>query len=516
MSRPTLRILAAILTTLIIVVAVSAFDRLPSSLRAQIDSERGALGVAQGQLKTLQDGVARETQAEASFFDAVPASRQWPGQFREAARSLLSAGRDVDELSRLEKHGHYGDRQHAELLLSHERGLLNGALRQASAAETEAAHWISRKHQLPAELQQMERNYQFLHGFDIAALASAIERAETDWPEKKGDLESRLASVRGVVRRGDGLWQSTAVGRHEAAGGKIEDRDVGTLLAAADELDASASALPKQAKELESLADQLYDSWDKILVDMEVRGVGSSRDYDQKIRTVRTHLGVTTSEERWVSVSQTTYEAMHNDLGMAIEQKPAGKYDSEYDHVAQPAGFAYVAPPSEGSNRYGHWEQRDGHSFWVFYGQYALLRDLLFNSGYRPLDRGEWESYRTERSRGRTYYGQDAEAGASAPKYGTDGTTTQERYSGSTYAKSGGFRDSPYASKRGSYRDSPYASPLARGEEADRAPKTFGRNSRPDEPRAAPPAGHSYRPAPRPAPRRSLGGGGRRFGRRGR
>jgi hypothetical protein len=217
-----------------------------------------------------------------------------------------------------------------------------------------------------------------------------------------------------------------------------------------------------------------------------------------------------------VSVSQTTYEAMHNDLGMAIEQKPAGKYDSEYDHVAQPAGFAYVAPPSEGSNQYGHWEQRDGHSFWVFYGQYALLRDLLFNSGYRPLDRGEWESYRTERSRGRTYYGQDADAGASAPKYGTNGTTTEQRYSGSTYAKSGGFRDSPYASKRGSYRDSPYASPLARDPEADRAPKIFGRNSRPDEPGAAPPAEHSYRPAPRPAPHRSLGGGGRRFGRRGR
>ena len=516
MSRPTLRILAATLTTLIIVVAVSAFDRLPGSLRAQIDSERGALGVAHVQLKTLQDAVARETQAEASFFGAVPASRRWPGQFQEAAGSLQSAGRDIDELSRLEKHGHYRDRQHAELLLSHERGLRNGALRVASAAQTDAAHWIGRKHQLPAELQQMERDHQSLHGFDIAALASAIERAETDWPEKKPDLESRLASVRGVVRRGDELWQFTAVGRQEAAAGKIDDRDVGALLASADELDASASALPRQAKELQSLAGQLYDSWDKILVDMEVRGIGSSRDYDQKIRTVRTHLGVTSSEEQWVSVSPTTYAAMHNDLGMAIEQKPAGKYDSESDHVAQPAGFAYVASPSEGSNQYGHWEQRDGHSFWVFYGQYALLRDLLFNSGYRPLDRGEWESYRTERSRGRTYYGQDPDAGASAPKYGTNGTITEQRYSGSTYAKSGGFRDSPYASKRGSYRDSPYASPLARGEEADRAPKTFGRNSRPGEPGAAPPAEHSYRPAPRPAPHRSLGGGGRRFGRRGR
>ena len=152
----------------------------------------------------------------------------------------------------------------------------------------------------------------------------------------------------------------------------------------------------------------------------------------------------------------------------------------------------------------------------MFYGQYALLRDLLFNRSYRPLDRGEWESYRTERTQGRTYYGQGAEPGTSAPKYGTNGTATQERYSGSTYAKSGGFRDSPYASKSGSYRDSPYATPMTRNQDADREPRVFGRNRRPEEPRAAPPE-HSYRPAPRSPPHRfSGGGGGRRFGRRGR
>jgi len=50
--------------------------------------------------------------------------------------------------------------------------------------------------------------------------------------------------------------------------------------------------------------------------------------------------------------------------------------------VAQPAGFAYVAPPSQGSNQYGYWEHRGGGDFWVFYGQYALLRDLLFNRQY--------------------------------------------------------------------------------------------------------------------------------------
>jgi hypothetical protein len=196
---------------------------------------------------------------------------------------------------------------------------------------------------------------------------------------------------------------------------------------------------------------------------------------------------------------------MRNNLGMAVEHKSAGKYEFEAERVAQPAGFAYMAPPGQ-RNQYGYWERRDGRDFWIFYGQYALMRDLLFNHGYRPLDRYEWEGYRTYQNRGQTYYGQGAN---SAPRYGTNGTATQERYSGSTYGKSGGFRDSQYASKGGSYSDSKYASPGG-----DRTPKTFGRG-KPDEPHtASPPPRPSYRPAPsRPSPSgggRSYGSGGRR------
>jgi hypothetical protein len=273
--------------------------------------------------------------------------------------------------------------------------------------------------------------------------------------------------------------------------------DYGALFAAEDELKTSAALLPQKSTELQSLTGQLYDSWDKILVDMEVRGFGSSRAWDQKIRTVRSHQGGTTSDERWVDVSQVSYNAMKNDLGMAIEHKPTGKYDSEVEHVAQPAGFAYMAPQGQESNQYGYWEHRDGQSFWVFYGQYALMRDLLFNHSYRPLPRDEWEDYRAYRNRGQTYYGHDAESGA--PKYGSSGTATQDRYAGSTYAQGGGFRNSPYASRSGGYRDSPYAS-------HEENPKTFGRNRPSGEPHVAPAPG--YRPSPRSFP----SGGGRRFG----
>jgi hypothetical protein len=502
MSKPALRLFAAILTTLIIVVGVTAFDHLPSSVRAQIDSERTALASAPKQVSAAEDTVAHEVQSESALFQSIPASQAWTGRFAQASSALQSARDDMDQLTRLEKNGHHRDEQRALALLSHERSVRTSALNQATTIQTEAAHWIDRKQHLPAELQQMERSYQSIHSFDLAPLTATVQKAEADWPEKKSDLESRLATVTGVVSRSDTLWQSTATARQLAAKGDTSGSDLGGLLTASDELNTSAAALPQESGELKSVTGQLYDSWDKVLVDMETRGIGSARSYDQKIRTVRTHLGATASDEKWVDVSPAAYNAMRNDLGMAIEHKPLGKYDSEAERVAQPAGFAYMAPPSQGSNQYGYWDHRDGQSFWVFYGQYALMRDLLFNHSYRPLPRDEYEDYRSWHSRGQTYYGRDAEAGA--PKYGTSGTATQDRYSGSTYAHNGGFRDSQYASKSGSYRDSPYASRSSRDPEADHSARTFGRN----RPSISPEPHFMPRPSSRP-----FSGGGRRFGR---
>jgi hypothetical protein len=520
MSRSTLRFLAVVLTGLIVVVLFAGLDALPRGVRAQIDGDRAALASAQTQLRSAQDEVNRESQAQPDLFRAVAATGHWTDHFGEAAGRLQYAARDMEDLGRIEKQNRRQDRQTAERLLSHERDLRAKAVAEASGVQKEAAQWGDWKRQLPQTVEGMERDHQAIHAFDLAPVAATVQKAETDWPEKKADLDARLAALHGAAAQSDSLWQSTDAARRQVAASNYAGVDFAVLLAAADSLKSNAATLPQKTAELNSLSGQLYDSWDKLLVDMEVRGIGNAREYDQQIRTVRTHLtdvsaktGATTSEEKWAGVPQTTYEAMRNDLGMAIEHKPAGRYDSESEHVAQPAGFAYMAPPTQASNQYGYWEHRDGRSFWVFYGQYALMRDLLFNHGYQPVERGEWEGYRTYQGRGQTYYGQDP--GASAPKYGSQGTATQNRYSGSTYAQGGGFRDSQYASKPGGYRDSKYASPMARDPNGDHSPKRFGSGRRPEEPRASPPSRPSYRPAPRPMPSRPpMRSPGRSFGRR--
>jgi hypothetical protein len=517
MSRTQLRIAAVVLAALMVIVAANALDRLPGGLRAQIDSERAALAGAQTQLGALRSQVSGQVQTEPELFAALPFGQQWPDRFSQAEDALRTASRDAEDLTRLENRNRHTDRRQVESLLADERRLRTLALADAAGVEQDAAHWIDAKNHLPQQIPDMERDYRSVHGFDLAPVAAAVARAGTDWPEKKADLEARLASVRATVAQADAQWQATAEARRQAAAGGLAGADAAALLGFEETLRSNAAELPKKAGELQSLGAQLYTSWDKLLVDMQVRGDGNAREYDQKIRTVRTRLadaaattGDVSSDEQWAAVPRTTYDAMRNDLGMAIEHKPAGRYDSESEHVAQPAGLAYVAPPAQGSNQYGYWDHRDGRDFWVFYGQYALLRDLLSNHSYRPFERYEWEDYRTYRSRGQTYYGRDSSS--DAPKYGTQGTATQDRYSGSKYAQSGGFRDSRYASKSGGYRDSQYASPSVRDPNADHSPKTFGHSAPPSQPRATPPA-RTYHPAPA-APHAPSRSPGRSFGHR--
>jgi hypothetical protein len=493
--------LAVLLSAAIVVVLFAGLDSLPRDIRNQIGAERTAYAAAQKQLESSKAEVARDRAQEPELFAALPSAAGYGGRLASGQNMLAAASRDLDDLAALEKRNRRSDRDRAASLLQHARQARENALAEAEGVRKDAAHWIDLKQRLPQEVQDMERDYKAVQALDLGGLTAAVQKAQGDWPEKKSDLETRLAAVKTTAAGAEQAWQSSAEARRAAAANQTAKVDYGVLFGAADKLKTAAADLPKQADGLKSLAGQLYGSWDKLLVDMR------SRDgkYEQQIRTVRTQVadasaknGTTASEDNWVEVSRAQYQAMERNLGMAIEHKPTGKYDIESERVAQPPGFAYMAPPGQ-SNRYGYWDNSGGHSFWVFYGQYALMRDLLFSRDYRPLDRYEYENYRRYEDRRQTYYGEGAGGGQ---KYGTAGSSTQEHYSGSTFARGGGFKDSKYASKPGGYSSSKYASPGG-----DRSGQTFGRQ-------ASPPPARSYRPSPVPRPSMPRSSPGRSFGRR--
>ena len=175
------------------------------------------------------------------------------------------------------------------------------------------------------------------------------------------------------------------------------------------------------------------------------------------------------SDVAWTDVSPASYHAVENNLGMAIAHKDAGLYDSEAQGTAQPPGFAYIAPPSVGSNQYGYWTNNEHGSFWTFLPEYLIMRELLWGHSYRPIYVNEYNGYSSALRSGRTYYGR--ETPASPPRYGSHGTETEQRYAGSRYVQSG--KATGRAPRQAPPSSSPRFSPAPEGSEGHR----FGRSS---------------------------------------
>ncbi len=114
----------------------------------------------------------------------------------------------------------------------------------------------------------------------------------------------------------------------------------------------------------------------------------------------------------WMEASSDVFSRYENYVGMVIASK---SLDGQRTGAQQayPAGYQYVGNPS-----YGYW---GGGGFWQFYGQYALMRDLMGGWG---VGRSDWEDYRRSRERGQPYYGPRNKDGGST--FGTRGSQTKK------------------------------------------------------------------------------------------
>jgi hypothetical protein len=374
-------------------------------------------------------------------------------------------------------------------------------MEEAEAIESAATRWLDFQRNLPHYLAKMRGEYDAIGAVDLAPVATTVAKAEQDWPAKKADLDVRLAALQEASEKAQAQWRATEPARQAAAAGKASGPQIAALIQAEDLLAKESANLAGNADQLRGMCGQLYDAWDKVLADLDVSREGADTVYREKVKTVRTHLADVaekktqiSSEEKWEEVSPASYRVVENDLGMAIAHKDAGLFDSEAQNTAQPAGFGYIAPPSQGSNQYGYWTHDSSGSFWTFLPQYLLMRELLWGHNYRPIVIHEYNGYQAAQRSGHTYYGQ--ETPASRPKYGSHGTFTEQRYAGSRYVQSGGFRGSAYAT-RGAGAPSPSASSAGPGAHASRPPDA-GR------------AGQRFGSSPDSSSGRKFGAGGNR------
>jgi hypothetical protein len=444
-AKPVLSIVVAL------AFIVACAGGLPRSLRRDIGYEHDKLENAERQVARSQQSVNDDVSRDAELFSNTPAVGQWKAKL-DAARSKLKSAEDADrQLADLVRRNRADTRDTAEHLLTNVRNLRDSAVNDAQSVEAAAAKWVNFKKDLASNLAAMQRELDGIRAVDLGSISSEVEKAEHDWPAKKDALDTRFTALRAIPEDADKEWDATAAARQDAANGKIAGAELATLIEADDKLSADSAAVQHDSAQLRSLCGQLYYSWDKILTDLDVERDGRDRLYRERIKTVRTHFidvaahkTETTNDEAWVDVSEPAYRSVEDDLGMAIAHKDAGQFDSEAQTTPQPAGFAYIAPESQGSNQYGYWTHSSSGTFWTFLPEYLILREVLWNHDYRPVMVEDYRGYRTAQNLGRSYYGRVSPA--SPPRYGTHGTFTQTHYANSRYVQSGGFRGSAYAS----------------------------------------------------------------------
>jgi hypothetical protein len=467
-----------------VVLLISCAGGLPPSLQREIGDENARLLSAQQEIQRSQDRVKQDLAQAPELFAGAAEPAQWESDFGTARAKLASAKRDGEELARLAHERGDNLEGRVRRLLTEERGLREAAATSAQTTVGAADKWLAFKQDLPASLERMNREYKEIRAADLAPVAKTVAQAEKDWPAKTSYLDGRLAALRAIPQTAETQWTATAAARQDAAAGKASGKQVATLIETEDVLAQEAKTLAAAPAELSGLSGQLYDSWDKILTDLDESHYGEDSLYRERIKTVRTHFtdvaakkSETHSEEHWTNVSEASFEAVKNDMGMAIAHKDVGHFDSEAQTVPQPPGYSYIATPEQGSNQYGYWtHDNGGHSVWAWLPEYLILRELLWNHDYHPVMVGDYGAYRMAQRNGTSYYGQQTPA--SPPKYGSHGTFTQTHYANSRYVQSGGFNGSAYASRGGSPSSSfgssqtPRSSP---GFENNGAGKRFGR-----------------------------------------
>ena len=410
----------------------------------------------------------RELSREArSLIDSMtglpqPRREQWLSRLSRSEKDLDSASSELDQAKELAAQDDDKLRVEIESRIGQARQKRTQAL-QAASEILDLARTVSEVDKNRSRyIGEAQASVRQLSAYRPASVAGA-QRAMIDWPEKKVDLSQAIQRMADVKARSASLWKERS--RSIAAA----NADALLILETHQSLQADGLQLARLDSQLGQQVGQLYLSWDRVLVDMDVRE-GETLTLHHKYKTVTVHIqdpqkkqGAHSEREAWVQVSKATFDALEGKLGMSVARKPAGKYEEEAESLAQPAGYSYLAPPGQ-SNQYGQW-RRDSHggSFWAFYGQYMFMRSMFWGSAYQPILPRDYSGYRRSHTSGRTYYGRTA---AGRPRYGTNSRMAGSRYRSSRYVRSGGYRNSYYKQSGGNlrgYRSSRYRTAGASG-----------------------------------------------------
>ena len=441
-----------VLAILVVITSISLGGLNPET-RARLDTAEQLLNASLAKYRKLAQSVRSSMDSNPALFQSK--LEQWLARLTRSDQDMESASRELEQAKELAGQNDDELRVEIESRISGVRQKRTQAVQDVTEISDLAKTITEVDKNRSQYVREAQASYQNISTY-LAASISRAQRAMIDWPKKKADLTAAIERVAAVKARSQALWKERS-GAVTAA-----NADALLILDTHRSLQADGLQLARLDAELGQRVSQLYVSWDRVLVDMEIKE-GDALTLHHKYKMVRFQIqdpqkkqGTHSESEAWVQVSKATYDALEDKLGMSVARKPAGKYEDEAEDLAQPAGYSYLAPPGQ-RNQYGHW-RRDSHggSFWVFYGQYMFMRSLFWGPSYRPIYPNHYNDYRRSYTSGRTYYGR-TETGQR--RYGTSSQTTLSSYRSSRYVRSGGYRNSFYKRSGGNlrgYRSSRY------------------------------------------------------------
>jgi len=167
----------------------------------------------------------------------------------------------------------------------------------------------------------------------------------------------------------------------------------------------------KSTKFIKSPVDSLITSmaaepnYTIILTDMDYHS--PQKHYVHKYKVLKTKdtgkkgdsiaaVEIKETKTGWLPVSNQLFKKHQDDLGMEIVSKNNGKVSK----VVSPPGYSQYI----GNEKYGKWENRNGHSTWGFFGQYMFM-SAMFHMAMFPVRRSYYGNYASSRMAGRGYYG---------------------------------------------------------------------------------------------------------------
>ncbi|MEZ4472968.1 MAG: hypothetical protein R3F60_19725 [bacterium] len=384
---------------------------LPDDAQAAARDARTALTSARNILESERKRLDEVVSRDAAFLGPRPEIAASRAALDAIGQRLDALEQRADgDLKALVDHDRHGDADQVLAVAAEVQSAAVAAVADASAPVATAEHLLGYKQnhqtlvsQARAQLAEAEQL-----GGD-AALTALVAQAGAQYPEAAPKLQARV----------DALRQSAAavIATSAQLDAALEESPVDFVKTGklAEAVINGGQGLTTTRADIVTDVGTLAKSIDKILIDM--RRTGNTCEH--KYRVVEGGLG---REEPWQTVSCALYAEHEDHLGMTLYSKPEGQLDSEAVRIASPPGYTYVGNP-----RYGRWESNSSGRFWVFYGQYSLMRDMLWGvGGYRPVYETGYRSYRTSVTSKKPWYG-------SSNEYGSKGSVTRTKYAGSSF-----------------------------------------------------------------------------------